>query len=88
MPDDVENNSAYLQWRPVSYVSANRDIAGSTQIVQYRPSNVNDRIAAIENSMLYCYYGREAKEMLVQTLLISIGSKGDGFYKNTHYTTW
>ncbi|XP_035738277.1 glycosylated lysosomal membrane protein B-like isoform X1 [Vespa mandarinia] len=87
-PEEVENNSAYLQWRPVSYVSANRDIADSTEIVQYRSSNVNDHITAIENSMLYCYYGNEANELLIQTLLISIGSKGDGFYKNTHYTTW
>ncbi|KAL2739742.1 glycosylated lysosomal membrane protein-like, partial [Vespula maculifrons] len=84
--DEIGNNGAYLQWRPVSYGSEKRDIAGSTEIVQYRPSKVNHH--AIENSMLYCYYGRESKDILVQTLLISIGSKGDGFYKNTHYTTW
>ncbi|XP_014608593.1 PREDICTED: glycosylated lysosomal membrane protein B-like [Polistes canadensis] len=86
--NETQQNCAYLQWRPVSYLSTSRSISSSTEIVQYPPFKVNDRVAAIKNSMLYGYYGQDVKDVLVQTILISFGSKDDGFYKSTNYTTW
>lgn len=86
--DSKQTIGGYLQWRPVSYISETRDITSSTETVQYPPWKVSNRVNAIRNSMLYCYYGENAKDLLVQTIMVSLGSKGDGFYKKTRYTTW
>ncbi|KAK2588272.1 hypothetical protein KPH14_004295 [Odynerus spinipes] len=86
--DKMESTGGYLQWRPVSYVTASRDATLSTETIQYPPSKVSNRVNAVKNTMLYCYYGEDAKNLLVQSIIVSLGSKGDGFYKKTHYTTW
>ncbi|KMQ92733.1 lysosomal protein ncu-g1-a-like protein, partial [Lasius niger] len=85
--DGALNGGAYLQWRPVSYNSASRDVTSSTETMQYPPRKVFNYTSAVKNSMLYCYYGNETN-LLLQKLTISLGSKGDGFYKKTNYSTW
>ncbi|XP_029662447.1 glycosylated lysosomal membrane protein B-like [Formica exsecta] len=86
---DTLNSGAYLQWRPVSYDSASRDVTSSTETMQYPPRKIiSNYTSAVENSMLYCYYGRNVTNLLQQKLMISLGSKGDGFYKKTNYLTW
>jgi len=84
---DALFSGAYLQWRPVSYVTALRDVTSSTETIQYSPKKVNNT-TAVENSMLYCYYGNAVDSLLLQKLTVSLGTKGDGFYKKTHYSTW
>ncbi|KAL6255840.1 hypothetical protein P5V15_013082 [Pogonomyrmex californicus] len=79
---------SYLQWRPVSYNSASRDVTSSTETVQYPPKKVFNHTSVIKNSMLYCYYGETADDLLLQRLTVSLGMKGDGFYKKTNYLTW
>lgn len=86
--DSALNAGSYLQWRPVSYNSASRDVTSSTETVQYPPKQVSNHTSAIKNSMLYCYYGEDVDNLLLQKLVISLGSKGDGFYKKTSYLTW
>ncbi|GAB1861691.1 hypothetical protein CAJAP_02770 [Camponotus japonicus] len=81
------NGGAYLQWRPVSYNSALRDVTSSTETMQYSPKRMSNYTNAVKNSMLYCYYGNTTN-LLLQKLTISLGSKGDGFYKKTNYLTW
>ncbi|XP_071645589.1 glycosylated lysosomal membrane protein [Temnothorax longispinosus] len=85
---DALNAGSYLQWRPVSYNSASRDVTSSTETMQYPPKQVFNHTSAIKNSMLYCYYGEAVDDLLLQKLVVSLGSKGDGFYKRTSYLTW
>ncbi|KAL6432392.1 hypothetical protein ACFW04_006773 [Cataglyphis niger] len=85
--DGALNSGAYLQWRPVSYNSASRDVTSSTETMQYPPRKISNYTSAVKNSMLYCYYGN-VTNLLLQKLTISLGSKGDGFYKKTNYLTW
>jgi len=85
--DNALNAGSYLQWRPVAYNNASRDVTSSTETIQYPPKQVFNHTSAIKNSMLYCYYG-DADSLLLQKLVISLGSKGDGFYKKTSYLTW
>ncbi|XP_018363375.1 PREDICTED: glycosylated lysosomal membrane protein A-like [Trachymyrmex cornetzi] len=86
--DGALNAGSYLQWRPVSYISASRDVTSSTETVQYPPKQVFN-YTSIKNSMLYCYYGDgETMNLLLQKIMVSLGSKGDGFYKKTNYLTW
>ncbi|XP_011689751.1 PREDICTED: glycosylated lysosomal membrane protein-like [Wasmannia auropunctata] len=86
--DGALNAGSYLQWRPVSYNSVSRDVTSSTETIQYPPKQVFNHTSAIKNSMLYCYYGETADDLLLQKLIVSLGSKGDGFYKKTNYLTW
>jgi len=80
------NAGAYLQWRPVSYNNESRDVTSSTETIQY-PPKMSNQTSEVENSMLYRYYSN-MDELLLQRLIVSLGSKGDGFYKKTNYLTW
>ncbi|XP_078052333.1 glycosylated lysosomal membrane protein isoform X1 [Augochlora pura] len=86
--NDYQTQGAYLQWRPVSYTSAFRDSTNFTETVQYPPIKVADHTNAIQNSLLYCYYGDQVNGLLTQRIIVSLGTKGDGFYRKTYYSTW
>ncbi|XP_053972558.1 glycosylated lysosomal membrane protein-like [Hylaeus volcanicus] len=86
--DDFRTEGAYLQWRPVSYTTESRSVSSSTETIQYPPVKVDNHTIAIQNSMLYCYYGDKVNDLLTQRMIVSLGMKGDGFYKQTHYSTW
>lgn len=84
--NNYNTEGAYLQWRPISYTNGFRDITGSTDTMQYPPLKVSNHTSAIVNSMLYCYYGDKVNDLLTQRIIVSLGTKGDGFYKK--YSTW
>lgn len=86
--DGTLNAGAYLQWRPVSYNSASRDVTSSTETMQYPPVKVLNHTSAVENSLPYYYYGEQVDKLLLQKLMVSFGSKADGFYRTTSYSTW
>lgn len=50
--------------------------------------SVIDHTNAVNNTMLYCYYGDKVDDLLTQSIIVSLGMKGDGFYKRTYYSTW
>lgn len=85
---DFRTEGAYLQWRPVSYTATSREAASSTETMQYPPMQVGDHTNAVNNTMLYCYYGDKVDDLLTQSIIVSLGMKGDGFYKRTYYSTW
>ncbi|CAL7939342.1 unnamed protein product [Xylocopa violacea] len=86
--DNYLDEGAYLQWRPVSYTTVSRDVTSSTETIQYPPIKVSNHTSAVVNSMLYCYYGDKVNDLLTQRIIVSLGAKGDGFYKRTYYSTW
>ncbi|KAG7205591.1 hypothetical protein KM043_007561 [Ampulex compressa] len=86
--DNYQSAGAYLQWRPVSYTNESRDVTSSIETVQYSPAKVVNRTSAIRNTMLYCYFGSKAENLLLQKITVSLGSKADGFYKESSYSTW
>lgn len=86
--NNYETEGAYLQWRPVSYTNIARDVTSSTETIQYPPTKVSNHTSAIRNSMLYCYFGHKVNDMLTQSIIISLGIRGDGFYTRTQYSTW
>lgn len=73
---------------PISYTSLSRDVTNWTEIMQYPPLKVANHTSAIKDSMLYCYYGDKVNDLLTQRIIVSLGMKGDGFYKRTYYSTW
>lgn len=86
--DNYLSEGAYLQWRPVSYTTVSREATSSTETVQYPPIKVSNHLSAVTNSMLYRYYGDNVDKLLMQTIVVSFGTPGDGFYKRTYYSTW
>ncbi|XP_043273742.1 glycosylated lysosomal membrane protein-like isoform X2 [Venturia canescens] len=83
-----EQSSAYLQWRPVSYTGPSRDVSESTEIVNYLLVNITKKANVAKNSLLHAYYGKRIEQLLVEKMNVSLGMKGDGFYKKNNYSTW
>ncbi|MPC38475.1 Glycosylated lysosomal membrane protein [Portunus trituberculatus] len=80
----------YLQWRPVSYLSSDRDIAKATV------PNLNTSLPALVNlteplrkSLAYAVMGDNLTlSGVAVTSVISFGQYKDGFYAAEKYTTW
>lgn len=83
-----ENYGGYLQWRPVSYTAADRDVTSSTGAEYYPLTHVVDHARSANNSLLYSFFGYTVDRLLLQKVNISLGSKGDGFYKQGNYSSW
>ncbi|XP_017755803.1 PREDICTED: glycosylated lysosomal membrane protein A-like [Eufriesea mexicana] len=86
--ENYQTEGAYLQWKPISYGDASRDVSSTIETIQYPPLKVTNHTSAIVNSMLYSYYGDKVNDLLTQRIIVSFGTKGDGFYKKTYYSTW
>ncbi|XP_012257715.2 glycosylated lysosomal membrane protein B-like [Athalia rosae] len=88
---DTCNNQmegGYLQWRPVSYTAADRDVTSSTKAQYYALVHVDNHVQSANNSLLYSFYGYTVDKILLEKINISLGSKGDGFYKKGNYSSW
>lgn len=87
---EVKNSSnlAYIQWRPVSYLSTHREVTDSTEIYSYKLAQASNKTRKFTDSFLHIYYGDKMLTNLVQKMNISLGDEGDGFYKSTRYSTW
>ncbi|XP_011504557.1 PREDICTED: lysosomal protein NCU-G1-like [Ceratosolen solmsi marchali] len=84
----IYKKSAYLQWRPVSYIKPDRDVTNSSSTVFYPIKNATTDIYFSNTNLLYMYYGENMFNILVQRMNISLGGKGDNVYKETQYATW
>lgn len=83
-----ENTSMYLQWRPISYMTKERDVTDSTDVVFYPLGKSKDAFDDATNSILLPYYEENINGIIARKLNVSFGSNGDGFYKKTNYTSW
>lgn len=80
----------YLQWRPVSYLTSDRDISEATV------PNLNTSLPALANlteplrkSLAYAVIGDNLTlSGVAVTSVISFGQYKDGFYDAENYTTW
>ncbi|KAJ8884714.1 hypothetical protein PR048_016572 [Dryococelus australis] len=80
----------YLQWRPVAYVSKQRDLSNSTDAHSYQLSDVPHPGSVLNNSLLYAVYSYmlDTPALLTQEAIVSFGLREDGFYKKTNFTSW
>jgi hypothetical protein len=84
----IHNKMAYLQWRPVSYIKPDRDVTNSSSTISYPVKNATTDSYFNNKNLFYSYYGENLFNILVQRMNISLGGKGDNFYKETQYATW
>ncbi|OXU26891.1 hypothetical protein TSAR_015188 [Trichomalopsis sarcophagae] len=84
----INERSAYLQWRPVSYTDELRDVTDSVGSIFYpvKKATVDDYFN--KNNLLYMYYGENLFNNLVQRMNVSLGAKGENYYKESQYATW
>lgn len=87
-PEKNSSNLAYVQWRPVSYLSTHREVTDSTEIYSYKLNQASNKTRNSTDSFLAIYYGDKMFTNLVQEMNVSLGDEGDGFYKNMRYSTW
>lgn len=84
----VKEKSAFLQWRPISYVATERDVTNSTGIEYYPLKNINTDDFFDTESLLHMYYGEKIFDILAQKMNVSFGSADDGYYNAKHYNSW
>lgn len=84
----INERSAYLQWRPVSYTDKLRDVTDSVGSIFYpvKKATVDDYFN--KNNLLYMYYGENLFNNLLQRVNVSLGAKGENYYKESQYATW
>ncbi|XP_063228666.1 glycosylated lysosomal membrane protein B-like [Bacillus rossius redtenbacheri] len=80
----------YLQWRPVAYVSRQRDLSNSTDAHSYQLNDVPRPSGVLNNTLMYAVYAYalDTPAVLAQEAVVSFGLKEDGFYKKTNFTSW
>ena len=80
---------SYLQWRPVVYTTTTRDLSESTGVIVGPPVDLQTKpTQSLDKTLLYALYGQDLDYMLVKTFNVSLGSKGDGYYKKTNFQAW
>ncbi|ROT82686.1 Lysosomal protein NCU-G1 [Penaeus vannamei] len=78
----------YLQWRPVSYLTSDRDINFSTF------PNINESFPFLKNitlaksSLAYALLGEDLLTRVTATTTVAFGQPKDNFYTGSNYTTW
>jgi hypothetical protein len=72
----------------VVYTTTVRDLSESTGVFIGTPVDVTSPTTSLNTSLLYALYGEELNYMLVKTFNVSLGSKGDGFYRKTNFQAW
>ena len=85
-----KRRGAFLQWRPIIYVTKNPSITNSSEIVAYNLANVSPDSDDddLMDSLPLIYHGDDIKNCLIERIVVSMGSSQDGFYKKTNYTSW
>ncbi|XP_064112960.1 glycosylated lysosomal membrane protein A-like [Macrobrachium nipponense] len=86
----VNSTGAYMQWRPVCYLTSDLDITYSTfPHVNTTFEELNYLDDSIKKSLAYAVFGEEIINSLVSTKsVIAFGQSKDGFYTGSNYTAW
>ena len=79
---------SFVQWRPIVYTTAHRELAQSTGLSMGDAKHVKDASKVYNNTLLYALYGPELDRIFVNAINVTFGMKGDGFYDHTKYQAW
>lgn len=88
IPGYNDSLQAFLQWRPVVYMTSSRELSASTDVNISHPVTLHAPNEALRQTILYAFYGEDLKDMLVKSVNVSLGASGDGFYNKTKYQAW
>jgi len=86
--DNLTDQQAYLQWRPVVYTTMSRELSESTGVVLHQSVKVEKVDGILNKTLLYILYGDDLNEYFVRKVNVTFGAPKDGFYKKTNYSAW
>lgn len=88
-PRGSVNVHGFMQWKPVVYTACDKNIANSTQVIQYAVHAVNttDHSETL-NATLLPLLSINQTTLMVKAENISFGYQSDGFYRKTGYLSW
>lgn len=78
----------FVQYRPVSYTNAEREVATSTLVRQTEPQHPDNQLETLAETIFAVVESVKLQTSLVQNLNISFGVRDDGCFEKTNYTTW
>ncbi|KAK7074387.1 hypothetical protein SK128_025130 [Halocaridina rubra] len=83
-------HGGYLQWRPVSYLTSDRDINHSTfPNINHTFPSLEELDEPINKSLAFAVFGENLVRRMVSTkIIVSYGEPKDNFYTGSKYTTW
>jgi len=83
-------DQSFIQWKPICYTGVKRDVIDSVDVWAYPLKNASSVQGDddIQDSILYSYYGKEIDKLLLESMNISFGTKGDGYYNKTKHISW
>ncbi|XP_063612873.1 glycosylated lysosomal membrane protein-like isoform X2 [Penaeus indicus] len=82
------SQGGYLQWRPVSYLTSDRDINFSTFPNINETFPLLDNITLAKSSLAYALLGEDLLTRVTATTTVAFGQPKDNFYTGNNYTTW
>ena len=79
---------SFIQWRPIVYTTAHRELAQSTGLSFSDPKHVQNASKEYNQTLLYALYGPDLDNVFVNAINVTFGLKGDGYYEHTKYQAW
>lgn len=83
-----KRGEGFVQYRPVSYTNAERDVSTSTLVRQTEPQHPENQLDTLAETIFAAVECVVATTALVENMNVSFGVEGDGCYVKTNYTTW
>jgi len=84
-----EDESAYLQWKPVTYKKSARSLSVATKAIHYDPQPGNASDVGTHKSLALAYFGELSPSIVSMTVTnVSFGLSKDKFYSSTNYSSW
>jgi len=86
-----DSRGGFFQYRPIVYISRSRSVSSSSEMTQ---GAISDRIStdadiqSYFSTLPYSYFGHHLSSLVVQGTNLTFGSKGDGFFGRTNYTSF
>ena len=79
----------YLQWKPISYLSADRKSTSSQQANLWTGGGEEDEAQSLPGSLASALFGRQPDQPVnVTTVYLIFGTEGDDNNMNPAYLTW
>lgn len=89
----TEDQSGYIQYKPVCYLDPHRERAVGIEVRSYdlqEPKMVPGLKKLMEKSIAKAFYGSSLNDTSLEQMAsnVSFGLSGDGFYVKKNYTVW
>ena len=86
--DNLTDQQAYVQWRPVVYTTMSRELSESTGVIVHPSVKIEKLDDVLNKTLLYILYGEDLNDYFFRKVNVTFGSPKDGFFKKTNFSAW